>query len=425
MGKVNLIANSHYQKSGTKSYVHLMRKYRFSPTQAGRYFYGGQLQQTGRQYTNKPLGGKARIQRVLRKKVADGNEIGEVGPDDVQNDSMYLAPVSIGTPEQTLNLEIDTGSGDLWVWSSELPSEIISQHGSGTVFEASKSSSFTEQSNSTWKISYGDGASVSGTVGTDFISLGGWMVDNQAIELANAVSSQFQQGSGDGVLGLAFSNTNTARTFVENLIAKVDIPKSAGLFTAKLGRWKAGNQPDKEEPFYTFGCVDQETVDATGEEIYYTPIDKSQGFWLFDSPSASVNGKVIARSGNKAIADTGTPLALVDDDLCKGIYDTIPGSHYDEDSQGYIYPTNTTEDNLPVVSLAVGEKQFIVQKKDLGLTEAKSGYIYGGIQSRGTMTMDVLGLTFLTGIYAIFDVGTLQFGAVQAKDLRQSLSISQ
>lgn len=115
MGKVNLIANSHYQKSGTKSYVHLMRKYRFSPTQAGRYFYGGQLQQTGRQYTNKPIGGKARIQRVLRKKIADGNEIGEVGPDDVQNDSMYLALVSIGTPEQTVNLEFDTGSADFWV----------------------------------------------------------------------------------------------------------------------------------------------------------------------------------------------------------------------------------------------------------------------------------------------------------------------
>lgn len=238
-------------------------------------------------------------------------------------------------------------------------------------------------------------------MGTDFISLGGWKVDNQAIELANTVSSQFQQGSGDGVLGLAFSNTNTGRTLVESLIAKEDIPKSAELFTAKLGRWKSGNQSDKEEPFYTFGCVDQETVDATGEEIYYTPIDKSQGLWLFDSPSASVNGKTITRSGNKSIADTGTRLALVDDDLCKCIYDTIPGSHYDEDSQGYIYPTNTTEDNLPLVSLAVGEKQFVVRKQDLGFTEAKSGYIYGGIQSRGTMTMDVLGLTFLTGIYAV------------------------
>ena len=238
-------------------------------------------------------------------------------------------------------------------------------------------------------------------MGNDSISLGGWKVDNQAIELANTVSSQFQQGSGDGVLGLAFSNTNTGRTLVENLIVKEDIPKSAELFTAKLGRWKAGNQSDKEEPFYTFGCVDQETVDATDEEVYYTPIGKSQGFWVFDSPSASVNGKVIAKLGNKAIADTGTPLALVDDDLCKGIYDTIPGSHYDEDSQGYIYPADTVEANLPVVSLAVGEKQFVVRKQDLGFTEAKSGYVYGGIQSRGTMTMDVLGLTFLTGIYAV------------------------
>lgn len=92
-----------------------MRKYRFSPTKGGRYFYGGQLQQTGRQYTTKPIGGKARIQRVIRKKVADTDEIGEVGADDVQNGSMYLAPVSIGTPAQTVNLDFDTGSADLWV----------------------------------------------------------------------------------------------------------------------------------------------------------------------------------------------------------------------------------------------------------------------------------------------------------------------
>lgn len=113
--KIKLISNPHYQKSGTKSYVHLMRKHRFSPTKGGRYFYGGHLQQTGRQYTNKPIGGKARIQRVLRKKLADTNEIGEVGADDVQNDSMFLAPVNIGTPAQTVNLDLDTGSADLWV----------------------------------------------------------------------------------------------------------------------------------------------------------------------------------------------------------------------------------------------------------------------------------------------------------------------
>lgn len=231
-------------------------------------------------------------------------------------------------------------------------------------------------------------------------------VENQAIELADTLSAQFEQGTGDGLLGLAFSNINTVkpqavRTPVENMIAQEDIPKSAELFTAKLGSWKDADEPDKGESFYTFGFIDQDTVTASGEEVYYTPIDNSQGFWLFDSASATVNGKTIARSGNKAIADTGTTLALVDDETCQAIYDAIPGALYDDESQGYIFPSNTTEDKLPVVSFAVGDKQFVVQKEDLGFAEAKSGYVYGGIQSRGSMTMDILGDTFLKGIYAV------------------------
>ena len=41
---------------------------------------------------------------------------------------------------------------------------------------------------------------------------------------------------------------------------------------------------------------------------------------------------------------------------------------------------------------------------------------YGGIQSRGTMTFDILGDTFLKGIYAVFDQGNQRFGAVQRVD---------
>lgn len=243
------------------------------------------------------------------------------------------------------------------------------------------------------------------------------------------MSAQFQQGTGDGLLGLAFSNINTVKpqavkTPVENMIAQEDIPKSAELFTAKLGSWKDADEPDKGESFYTFGFIDQPTVTASGEEIYYTPIDNSQGFWLFDSASATVNGKTIARSGNKAIADTGTTLALVDDETCQAIYDAIPGAHYDEESQGYIFPSNTTEDKLPVVSFAVGDKQFVVQKEDLGFAEAKSGYVYGGIQSRGSMTMDILGDTFLKGIYAVrlWSVSCIEDILLMVVDIRRRQS---
>ncbi|EPS33343.1 Aspergillopepsin-1 [Penicillium oxalicum] len=425
--KIKLITNPRYQRSGTKSYVHLMRKYGFHPTQEGPYTFGTVMRQTGRQYTNKPIGGRVHRHKVLQKKTADPGEVGEVGADDVQNDALYLAQIGIGTPAQTLNLDFDTGSADLWVWSTKLPSNVLSSNTNHQVFDPSKSSTYQSKEDSTWKISYGDGSSASGIVGNDDINVGGLIVKGQAIELADNLSTQFASGSGDGLLGLAFGNINTVqptpvKTPVESMISQEDIPKSAELFTAKLGSWRDADEPDKGESFYTFGFIDQDTVTASGEDIYYTPVDNSQGFWMFDSSSATVNGQSISRAGNKAIADTGTTLALVDDSTCKAIYDAIEGAFYDSESQGYIYPTNTALDKLPVVSFAVGDKQFVVQKEDLGFAEAKSGYVYGGIQSRGSMDMDILGDTFLKGIYAIFDVGNTRFGAVQRKELHQNLS---
>lgn len=251
------------------------------------------------------------------------------------------------------------------------------------------------------------------------------MIKDQAVEIADVLSDQFAQGAGDGLLGLAFGNINTVKpeavsTPVENMISQSDIPKSAALFTAKLGSWRDSDEPDKGESFYTFGYIDQDTVKAAEAEISYTPIDKSQGFWLFDSTSATVNGKAISRAGNKAIADTGTTLALVDDETCQAIYDAIPGAEYDDGSQGWIFPSNTSADKLPVISFAVGDKQFVVQKEDLGFAEAKSGYVYGGIQSRGSMTMDILGDTFLKAIYA---VSNLPFGNSQSHKLIRWLGL--
>ena len=185
------------------------------------------------------------------------------------------------------------------------------------------------------------------------------------------------------------------------VIDQEDIPESAELFTAKLGSWRDANEPDKGEGFYTFGYIDKDTVSASGQEIAYTPVDSSQGFWMINSASAIVNGKTVSQSGNKAIMDTGTTLALVSDDVCEAVYGAIPGATYDQQNQGWVYPSDTTVDQLPDVSIAIGDKQFIVQKEDLGFADAGDGTIYGGIQSRGDMTFDILGDTVLKGIYAV------------------------
>jgi hypothetical protein len=183
------------------------------------------------------------------------------------------------------------------------------------------------------------------------------------------------------------------------MITQQDIPSDAELFTANLGSWRDADEPDKGASFYTFGYIDKDVVGD--QEIYYTPVDNSQGFWMFDSTSATVNGQSIEQSGNQAIADTGTTLALVSDEVCEAIYKAIPGSTYDDQQQGYVFPSNTSADDLPVVTFAVGGKQFAVQKEDLGFADAGNGMVYGGIQSRGSMTFDILGDTFLKGIYAV------------------------
>ena len=79
-----------------------------------------------------------------------------------QYDSEYLTPVSIGG--QTLNLDFDTGSSDLWVFSSELPASSQSGH---SIYNPAKSSTAKKLSGYTWSISYGDGSGASGNVYTD------------------------------------------------------------------------------------------------------------------------------------------------------------------------------------------------------------------------------------------------------------------
>lgn len=189
---------------------------------------------------------------------------------------------------------------------------------------------------------------------------------------------------------MAWGTINTVKpspvqTPVENLISQKDIPANAELFTAYLGSVKDANDADKGQSFYTFGYIDPTTLTAAGvaeDAIYYTPVNNSNGFWEFPSTKASVNGTNISISAsNTAIADTGTTLALVSDALCEAVYNAIPGATYDSNQQGYVFPTSTTADQLPVVQVAVGDQLFTIAKEDLAFADAGNGMSYGGVSS--------------------------------------------
>lgn len=198
------------------------------------------------------------------------------------------------------------------------------------------------------------------------------------------------------------------------MITQDDIKQGSELFTAYLGS-------TTEDSFYTFGYIDQTA--SNGQTPAYAKVDNSQGFWMFDSTTASINGKTVNRpSGNTSIADTGTTLCLIDDATLKEIYAAIPGSSLSTSQQGYVFPTSTATADLPTVEFAVGDTLFQVNPENFAFQDLGDGTYYGGIQSRGDQDFDIYGDVFLRSVYAVFDQGNTQFGCIQRKSTVSSSS---
>jgi aspergillopepsin I len=180
----------------------------------------------------------SRIEKDLGLQKRQGNGTG-TGSDPTKppagvGDLEYLAEVDIGTPPQKVFLDFDTGSSDLWVFSSETPKNQV--NGQKT-YDIKSSSTAKKLDGATWSIKYGDGSSCSGDVYLDQVTVGGLTVKQQAVESAQTVSDQFSKGSAEnsGLLGLAYDQINTVKpqqqkTWFSNIKDSLKAP----LFTANL-----------------------------------------------------------------------------------------------------------------------------------------------------------------------------------------------
>lgn len=304
-----------------------------------------------------------------------------------------------------MNLDFDTGSADLWVFSSELPSSESSGH---AVYNPSKSSTAKELEGYTWNITYGDGSGASGNVYTDTVTVGGLTVTGQAVELAEDVSSTFiSDTESDGLLGLAFSSINTVEpkqqtTFFDTAISEGAL--AANLFTADLVAGAPGT--------YDFGFIDSSKY--TGS-ITYTDVDTSNGFWEFTGTGYAIGTASFKSSSIDAIADTGTTLVLLDNSIVEAYYKKVSGSENSESEGGYVFPCSAT---LPSFTLGIGSYRAVIPGTYVNYspTDDSGTTCYGGIQSNEGIGFSIYGDVFLKSQFVVFDSDNTQLG-VAAKTL--------
>ncbi|UJO13714.1 hypothetical protein CLAFUW4_03123 [Fulvia fulva] len=318
-------------------------------------------------------------------KAAAAAQQGSVAANPEQFDQSYLCPVTVGA--KTLNLDFDTGSADLWVFSSLMPKTEQSGHSIYT-----PSSSGKKLNGYTWN---SDGSGASGSVYAAKVVVGGVTATSQAVEAATSVSAQFTRDSdNDGLLGLAFSTINTVQprqqtTFFDTVKSTL----SKKLFTCDLKAGAAGT--------YDFGYIDSSKY--TGS-ISYVPVSTSNGFWEFTAGGYSVgsSNRTSGSSIGSAIADTGTTLLYLPDSVTDAYYNNVDGAQYDEQQGGYTMPCDTQAPNFNV---AIGGKTFAVPGQYINYApiDPSGETCFGGIQSNSGIGFTIFGDIFLKAVFVVFD----------------------
>ncbi|KAK0705556.1 aspartic peptidase domain-containing protein [Lasiosphaeris hirsuta] len=342
---------------------------------------------------------------------------GSVGALSISSDREYLASVGIGTPPQVLALDLDTGSSDLWVYSSETNPLDLSNH---THWVPENSSTAHRIPNATWTIEYGkfradsgvpqgDGSYAYGHAWRDTVSLGGITVLNSTVESAVEVSWKLSTDYDmDGILGLAFNLSNQVSpdqpTVLNSLLPLLESP----VFTADL-KWRA-------EGAYDFGTIDPARYNGT---IQYVPLLDGAQFWEYaftgfcvptTNPSQTQTWYL---SSWDAIADTGTTLLMVADDIAAIYYKSVPTALYNESIGVYQFPCSTV---LPDFVIGfdghTDGAHAVVPGKYINYTvlEESTSTCMGGLQGNYGQPFAIFGDIFLKSVFTVFDVGNKRVG---------------
>ncbi|KAK3386611.1 aspartic peptidase domain-containing protein [Podospora didyma] len=355
--------------------------------------------------------------------LVDNKQTGFVWATHEYPDKEYLSLIGYGTPQQTLLVDLDTGSADTWVVTPGTYAPTAENtHNTSLVkdrpsYDPAKSSTAKYVPGAVWKITYGDDSTASGDVWTDVLNVGGVSLSDATIETATLISySLFYDNQLSGLLGLAYNLHSQVTPAKPNVLSGLMDVLDKKLFAVDL-HWHA------DDGSYRFGAVDTSafipsTSPSAVDGLEYIPLLDHSRFWSINFTSIYVQGDPVKyQSSWASIVDTGTSIIMMPDDIAEAYYKSVPGSQKDAYDM-WEYPCNGS--TLPDFTFGFGDNAFEVTipgkymnysvSTNLNHPDVVTGFCTGSLQGDFGNGVNILGDPFLKVVYAVFDVGGSRIG---------------
>ncbi|GMK56133.1 hypothetical protein CspeluHIS016_0211890 [Cutaneotrichosporon spelunceum] len=229
--------------------------------------------------------------------------------------SSYSVPIEIGTPPQTFDAFVDTGSTDMWVVTAcKDPWEC----GMSKAFVPSESSTY-EGTGRAFSISYVKGET-RGEWANDTVGVGG-----TSFPLLFGVADQVTEWRTEqsALMGFAFTKLSQEAATPWWLTASETWPeKRWGMYLARTANWTdAIWRPDPQGGQLTFGGIDKSKMAA--EPTYFNLLDERPVHWTVPSRGLGLNGQVVNGKLVAATTDSGTSLILGPDADVREFYNAL------------------------------------------------------------------------------------------------------
>ncbi|KAE8327520.1 aspartic peptidase domain-containing protein [Aspergillus sergii] len=207
---------------------------------------------------------------------------------------IYYVNASIGTPKQVVNLQLDTGSSDVWTFGVH-SCDTTTSYCLGGAYNPNQSSTATVTSEGGFEISYvTQGSGVKGNWVKDDFSVGNITIRGLSMGVATQAA-----GVPTGIMGIGFSadesnNNNTGSVlfggydsdkYHNELVAVPMQPNASGIFTQFAVTWTSlsftdanGNQTTLSgQDFREYAILDSGTTRVLVPDDIYTQIASAAG----------------------------------------------------------------------------------------------------------------------------------------------------